>query len=189
MVRHGLISGLAILALAATAIPGLTCGFEDPKSASMQRVMLNRVYPNALYVQGWIDQALRDGILKPAHFARPGDLFALQHTARDLHQFAKILADGATSDVPAFSMVLMGPVLWTRFQPSSGGLTAETHVDDPLPHEAVVATDVPALRALVQGDVSGDRAIALGLVRFYGEPAETDGLRAALAEAFPGLSP
>ena len=70
----------------------------------MQPVMLNRVYPNALYVKGWIDQALRDGILKPVDFARLGDLFALQHIARDLHQFAKTLAEGATSDLPAFSM-------------------------------------------------------------------------------------
>lgn len=189
MVRRCLVTGLAVLALAATVLPGRTCGFEDPNSAAMQRVMLNVVYPNAVYVQGAVDEALRAGMLRPAHFTRPGDFFALQRTTRNLRQFADILADGASADLPAFSMVLMGPVLWTRFQPGAGGLAAETHLAAPLPHRMVVVTDVPALAALVQGDVSGDRAIASGLVRFYGEPAETESLRAALAAAFPGFNP
>jgi len=171
--------------LTATVLPGRTCGFEDPNSATMQRVMLNVVYPNALYVQGAVDEALRAGMLRPAHFTRPGDFFALQRTTRNLRRFADILADGASADLPAFSMVLMGPVLWTRFVPGADGLAAETHVAAPLPHGIVVVTDVPALAALVQGDVSGDRAIASGLVRFYGESVEIESLRGALTVAFP----
>jgi hypothetical protein len=147
--------------------------------------MLNVVYPNALYVQGAVDEALRAGMLRPAHFTRPGDFFALQRTTRNLRRFADILADGASADLPAFSMVLMGPVLWTRFVPGADGLAAETHVAAPLPHRIVVVTDVPALAALVQGDVSGDRAIASGLVRFYGESVEIESLRGALTVAFP----
>jgi hypothetical protein len=185
MVRRYLVTGLAVLALTATALPGRTCGFEDPNSATMQRVMLNVVYPNALYVQGAVDEALRAGMLRPAHFTRPGDFFALQRTTRNLRRFADILADGASADLPAFSMVLMGPVLWTRFVPGADGLAAETHVAAPSPHRIVVVTDVPALAALVQGDVSGDRAIASGLVRFYGESVEIESLRGALTVACP----
>jgi len=154
----------------------------------MQRVMLNLVYPNALYVQGAVDEALRAGMLRPAHFTRPGDFFALQRTTRNLRRFAGILANGASSELPVFSMVLMGPVLWTRFVPGAGGLAAETHVAAPLPHRIVIVTDVPALAALVQGDVSGQYANASGLVRFYGDPAEIESLHEALVAAFPGAS-
>jgi len=175
--RRCVITSLSVLALAATVVPGRTCGFEDPSSAAMQRVMLNVVYPNALYVQGAVDEALRAGKLQPAHFIRPGDFFALQRATRNLRRFADILADGASSELPAFSMVLMGPVLWTRFLPDAGGLAAETHAAAPLPRKAVVVTDVPALAALVLGDVSGEYANASGLVRFYGEPAEIEKLR------------
>ena len=188
MVRRLLVMGLASLALATTVAPSRTCGFEDPNSATMQRVMLNLVYPNALYVQGAVDEALRAGMLRPAHFTRPGDFFALQRTTRNLRRFAGILADGASSELPVFSMVLMGPVLWTRFVPGAGGLAAETHVAAPLPHRIVIVTDVPALAALVLGDVSGDRAIASGLVRFYGESAEIESVREAFVAAFVGAT-
>jgi hypothetical protein len=81
MVRRCLVTGLAIFALAATVHPGRTCGFEDPTSTSMQHVMVNLVYANALYVQGAVDEALLAGKLQPTHFTRPGDFFALQRTS------------------------------------------------------------------------------------------------------------
>jgi len=185
MFQRSLVTGLAVLALAASAAPGRTCGFEDPNSAAMQRVMLNVVYPNALYVQGAVDEALRAGMLRSAHFTRPGDFFALQRTTRRLSQFADILANGATDGLPAFSMVLMGPVLWSRFVPGINGFAVETHAAGPLPHKVVVVTDVPALSALVLGDVSGEYANASGLVRFYGDPAEIERVREAFVSAFP----
>ncbi len=70
-----LVAGLAIVVLAATVARGWSCGFEDPNSATMQRVMLNMVYPDSLYVQGAVDTALRAGKLKPAHFAKPWRLY------------------------------------------------------------------------------------------------------------------
>jgi len=185
MFRHSLITGLAIFTLATSATVGRTCGFEDPNSAAMQRVKLNLVYPNSLYVQGAVDEALREGVLMPVHFTRPGDFFALQRTTRNLRRFGDILADDAASDLPRFSVVLMGPVLWTRFHPTVEGITTETHVAGPLPGDLVVAMDVPALAALVTGDVSGAKANETGLARYYGDPAEIEVLREALAAAFP----
>jgi hypothetical protein len=180
-----LVTGLAIVALAATVARGWSCGFEDPNSATMQRVMLNVVYPDALYVQGAVDTALRAGRLKPAHFARPGDFFALQRTTGNLRHLARSLADGTPTELPAFSVVLMGPVLWTRFQPDEAGLAAEPHVTGPSAGELVVVTDVSALAALVSGEISGAYANSSGLVRYYGKPAEVNGLREALIAAFP----
>jgi hypothetical protein len=183
MFRYFLVTGLAIVALASSADAGQACGFEDPNSATMQRVKLNLIYPNSLYVQGAVDEALREGVLLPAHFARPGDFFALQRTTSNLRQFA-VLVDDAASDLPQFSMVLMGPVLWTQFHPTAKGITAETHVAGPLPGDLVIAMDVPALVALVSGDVSGAYANETGLVRYYGNPAEIEILRETLAAKF-----
>ena len=149
MMSRTLITGLAVIALAASAVPGWSCGFEDPNSASMQRVQLNLVYPNSLYVQGAVDEALREGVLMPKHFTTPGDFFALKRTTANLQRFAGLLPEDATSDLPRFSVVLMGPVLWTRFNPSVEGITVESHVAGPLPGDLVVVMDVPALAALV----------------------------------------
>lgn len=186
MIRRCLVTGLALLAMAATAAPSWTCGFEDPKGAAAQRVMLSLVYPNALYVQGAVDSALRAGVLRPEHFIKPRDFFALNRTTRNLRKLADRLDGLAPPDLPAFSMVLMGPVLWTRFDSNAGVFTAEPHVDGPLPNGVVVVTDVPALAALVKGDISGEYANAEGLVRFYGDPVEIENLRGALVKAFPG---
>ncbi|SDB58779.1 hypothetical protein SAMN02982931_04734 [Bauldia litoralis] len=183
MFRYFLVTGLAIVALASSADAGRACGFEDPNSATMQRVKLNLIYPNSLYVQGAVDEALREGVLLPTHFTRPGDFFALQRTTSNLRQFA-VLVDDAASDLPQFSMVLMGPVLWTRFHPTVEGITVENHVAGPLPDDLVVVMDVPALAALVSGDVSGAYANETGLVRYYGNPAEIEILRETLAAKF-----
>jgi hypothetical protein len=176
--------GLAVVALAATVARGWSCGFEDPNSASMQRVKLNLIYPDSLYVQGAVDEALREGVLMPKHFTRPGDFLALKRTTANLRWFAGLLAEDAASDPPRFSVVLMGPVLWTRFNPTVEGIAVETHVAGPLPGDLVVVMDVPALAALVSGDVSGAYANEAGLVRYYGDPTETEVLREALAAAF-----
>ena len=178
--------GLAVLVAAAPVAQGRACGFEDPNSASMQRVRLSLVYPNALYVQGAVDTALRDGVLKPAHFIRPGDFFALQHTTRNLRQFAETFATGEPGSTLGFSMLLMGPVLWTRFQKDGEGIVVEPHVAGPLAGRAVIVTDVPALAALVTGDISGAYANASGLVRYYGAADEVRILRDAMAAAFSG---
>ena len=179
---------IAVLASATIVIPARACGFEDPNSVSMQRVMLNLVYPNSLHVQGAIDTALRRGLLRPDHFKRRGELFAFHRTVGALRQFADDLADGATSNLPKFSSVLIGPVLWTRFHPGSDGVIAETHADGPLAGSVVMITDGPVLAALLSGDVSGADADVAGLVRFYGDAADIASLREALALAFPTSS-
>ena len=183
--RRWSISALALLASASVADLGWTCGFEDPNSATMQRVMLSVVYPEALYVLGAADTALREGTLRAEHFTKPGDFFALQRTTRNLRRFAEGLADGGGSDLPAFSLVLMGPVLWTRFYPDADGIVTETHVAGPLEGGVVMVTDAPALKALVSGDISGSYADLSGLIRFYGDGAEVDRIRAALVRAYP----
>jgi hypothetical protein len=186
MLRRSLVTSLAILAMAAAPARSLACSFEDPSGAAAQRVILSVVYPNALYVEGAVYSALSEGILRPAHFAQPGDFFAFNRITRNLRRFAGFLGGKAPPDMPEFSMVLMGPVLWTRFGPEANVIGAVPHVAGPLPGKVVVVSDAPVLAALVKGDLSGQSANEAGLIRYYGDPAEIDKISAALVAAFPG---
>jgi hypothetical protein len=182
--RRSSITAFAALALAAMATLALACGFEDPNGASAQRVMLNLVYPKSLYALGAVDTALRAGVIRREHLTMSSDPSAFHRTAGNLRRFARRLSDGAHSVMPAFSLVLLGPVLWTRFVPRSDGLVADIHAAEPLAGRVVMVTDVPVIAALVSGDISGADADASELVRFYGDPAEIKVLRKALALAF-----
>ena len=82
-------------------------------------------------------------------------------------------------------MVLMGPVLWTRFGPEANGIAAEPHVAGPLPGKVVVVSDAPVLAALVKGDLSGQSAEEAGLLRYYGDHAEIEKITGGLS--IPGL--
>jgi hypothetical protein len=177
----------AFIALASIAIayPARACGFEDPNGAPAQRVMLNIIYPKALYTLGAADTALRAGLLRRDHLTTPGDPAAFHRTTSNLRLFSRSLSDVGQSDLTAFSMVLMGPVLWTRFRTASNGYVTDIHTNGPLAAGAVIVTDVPAIAALVSGDISGADADASGLVRFYGDSTDIDILRKTLALAFP----
>ena len=80
----------------------------------------------------------------------------------------------------------MGPVLWTQFRPGAEGSAAKIHAAGPVVNRVVMVTDVPVVAALVSGDISGADADANGLVRFYGDSSEVDGIRRTLIRAFPG---
>lgn len=183
--RIQLIAALALVTLTASILQAKACGFEDPDGVRIQKAVLTQVYPNAIYVQGAADEALRKGVLSPRHFTRPGALFAFQRTVSNLRRFADGLAEGAMSKPPQFSLVLLGPVLWAHFSPSAEGMTAEMHVQDPLPNSVVLVSDVPVMAALISGDLSGAQADGLGLLRFYGAPVEVSALRNAIVQAFP----
>ena len=51
------IGAAALAASVALAPAALSCGYEDPSSAAVQRGVLNYAYPNALYVVGALTQA------------------------------------------------------------------------------------------------------------------------------------
>lgn len=184
--RSLLISQYVAITAATAALPASACGFEDPNSVSIQRVVLNFAYPNSSHVLGASDAALRTGLLRADHFKKQAGPFAFHRTVGDLRQFASGLAAVATSDLPEFSSVLVGPVLWTRFHPSSDGTIAEGHATGPIEGKVVMVTDVPALAALLSGDVSGQAIEAAGLIRFYGNQADIARLREALWLGFPG---
>ena len=71
-----------------------------------------------------------------------------------------------------FSLVLVGPGLWSHFHMTSGGVLANYHTEGPLAGNAVVLTHATALRAMLAGNLSIEQATELGLIAYSGvDPA------------------
>jgi hypothetical protein len=161
-------------------VPGATytfaCGFEDPNSASVARGTLNFVYPKALYVTSAVWRAQLDGVIPRSEPSAESKSLVAGRSKYD----TAVTQMGSLRDklslaiedrpVAAFSIVLLGPVLWTRFVPEGSALTMTPHVFGSTNSDVVIVTDEPVIRALVDGQVTAQAARDLGLIRFYGEP-------------------
>jgi hypothetical protein len=67
-----------------------------------------------------------------------------------------------------FSVVLVGPGLWSQFDITAGGVLANYHTDGPLAGKVVVLIHATALRAMLTGNMSIERATELGLIAYSG---------------------
>lgn len=170
--RIGALIWLVSLISASTA--ALSCGFEDPKSAAAARGTLNWAYPNALYVTSAVWRAQLDGLI--TRDERPAAVKALlgyQKAAETLVMLGEKFSSASdVNDAPGISLVLIGPMLWTRFEPTDTGVHVSVHVDGPHRGDVVVITDEPVIVALTEGRITPRVALDLGLMRLYG-PAQT----------------
>jgi hypothetical protein len=171
----------------ATAVPSFACGFEDPSSATLQRGVLNWVYPKSLYVSTAVWQAQIAGIVAKD---RPltGNLAGLglrraQLLMRQLE--IQTAAAAGARPVPRFSVVLLGPMLWTSYDAASGRVKASLHAAGPTPGDVVVVTDSVVVSALLTGALTVREASDFGLIRFYGDDADI----ALLAHVLDDLKP
>ncbi len=170
-------NAVAATLLMAAAWPAGACGFHG--AVDLNRSALNLAYPKALYVHTAVWMAQLEGVIarnEPA--AEPDErpealraLAAYRDTAGQLGLFRDLA--GAHVDrgaVPAFTVVLVGPMLWARFEPAGAGLAMAVHVTGPVPGDVVVVTDRPVVAGLVDGTLTPRSARERGLIRFYGEP-------------------
>ena len=161
----------AAIALLLSAAPALACGFEDPSNVGFQRGMLNFAFPKALWVQTAVWQAQQAGLLeRDQSLAGSRALLGFRRASDALSTVARQLDDGNDA-LPAFTLVMIGPVLWTRFAEGENGLTATPHVKGPALGDVVVVSDEPVILALAKGRIGGATALDQGLIRVYGDPA------------------
>jgi hypothetical protein len=159
---------VAALMLGATTGSANACGLEDPSSIAVRRGALGLVYPQALHVGTAAWQAQLDGRLPPDPLALRGDLspeargeLRLLRANTLLRQFAlKLKALASATARPKLAVVLVGPVLWSRFEVDGATVRSSLHVAGPEPGDAVSA-----------GTLSLSEALAQGLVRLYGAEA------------------
>jgi hypothetical protein len=190
-VRHSRLSIAICLSIAvwpASVTPSRSCGFEDPGGVNTSRGVLNWIYPNALYVTSAVWKAQLDGVIAKS---RPPDqrvrslLGGYAEAARVLRRFGQNVSEFQTiSSQPSISLVLLGPVLWTRYAASENGYTTEIHAKGASAGDVVLVTDEPVVEALVEGRLTADAAEKRGLIRFYGRQPDIVTVRSFLLQAY-----
>ena len=161
-----LMFGTVMLGLPPAAVG---CGYHD--DVSLARGVLNWVYPDALHVVGAIAMAVAERQL-PAHVPTPGALGLLGYhgTVRALDRHAQQLR--IASDEPArptFSLLLIEPMLWTRFVSDRGDVRTQVHVRGPEAGDLVAISGESVIREIANSRLSIGEAYRRGLLRLYGQ--------------------
>jgi hypothetical protein len=168
--RTNLAGQAVTAAFLATASPleGFACGFHDDET--LARGIMNWVYPDALHVVGATAAAVAEGRLPPPDGEMGPDPFGTRYraTVRSIERFLEVLSPAAGAPSPNFSLVLVEPMLWTRFEGDQGRLRAQVHVSGPQPGNIVLVSDTNVIRAVADGRLSIGDAHRLGLIRLYG---------------------
>lgn len=171
---------LALFSALAVGPAAWACGYHNP--GSINRGILNWIYPNSLHVTSAVWRAQLDGVIRRSEPTPVAN--ALVGYGQIIKRFG-LLQDGLTiagkgHNTPAFSIVLLGPVLWSRFSRTADAYAAEYHNAGPSPGDVVVVTDAPVIEAIVEGRLAVPAAEDQGLIRYYGPEAGIEKLRDVL---------
>ena len=189
MRRSALVCAMVIAGVSSPP-PVFACAYEDPSAADFQQGVISAFYPKSLYVLGALTQAQLNGIIPSESAPRANYLAGYLKTDHALHLFGDALRDQRSEDgALAFTLVLIEPMLWTRFSFDGGRATTFVHVDGPQPGDVVVWTAEAALRQIVDHRMTFARAEELGLVRFYGDEAKIARVRKAIEFRWNDLKP
>jgi hypothetical protein len=178
----------ALLACAVATLPARACGLEDPSSIAMQRGVLNVAYPQSLHVGTAVWQAQVAGRLPRDPLAQQGELtpeargaLRLLRAGSLLRQFAAKLAEQAATPHAPIAVVLLGPVMWNRFEFDGAAVRPTLHAAGPQPGDVVVVTDIAVIEAVGAGTLTLPEALQGGLMRLYGPATEVAAVTGWLA--------
>ena len=149
------------------------------------RAMIDWAYPKSLYVISAVWRAQLDGVIAGSAQIKPtpsivGNYATAAHLLRRLGE--KISSQQADPASPSVSLVLIGPVLWTRFSAGGDRREPQIHTGGPAAGDVVVVTDEPVIEAVVSGHLTADAAEKRGLIRYYGTPADVTAIRTLLGQ-------
>ena len=160
------------------------CGFEGD-DVSLRRGAMNWSYPDSLHVLSAVWSAQRTGLLErlpgfddPAPPSPAALRLAQIRVSSRLSKLRTRLAAAMPAGAPpALSIVLLEPMLWSRIAVDGDALRLTVHVDSAAPGDVVVVTEEPVVAALADGGLSGHDALALGLIRVYGQSEDVAAAR------------
>ena len=144
-------------------------------------------HPGALDVAVAVAKARSAGTLPLADGNADSNSVLLRKMIADLTRLQSRLStnpDDASDDssTASFSLVLVGPGLWSHYHATPGGVVGEYHTDGPVAGQVVVLTHYAVLRMLLRGDLSVEQATDLGLIAFAG--SDTGPVRKAFENGF-----
>lgn len=175
-----------VFALMLTALPQVhACGLEPTLRGG-----ITVSHPGAIDVAMAVAAARRDGLLPPADARTVSNDVRLRQMLADLRRLQSRLNEGRAQDkgdskLP-FSLVLVGPGLWSHYHMTAGGVEADFHTVGPLEGKAVVMTHSVVLRALLDGTLTTDQAAEFGLLAYSGN--DTGPVREVLEAGFQSSS-
>jgi hypothetical protein len=186
-------ASLCTVALAAVGVTPIAraCGLHDPASVNLG--MLNLAYPDALHVRTAVWMAQRDAIVPRDGRVSPSDPSSVEFRLDAMRRYRDAVAGlhalrermTPMDGTPRFAVVLIGSMLWTRFEPSGGHVAMTPHATGPMPDDVVVVTDTPVVLALLDGTLTPAEAQARGLVRLYGPTRPRAGVASLLDRLRP----
>ena len=157
----------ATVAVSSHSLPVHACGLEPRVNGGF-----TISYPGSLEVAVAVAKARSDGLLPAASPDAITNEVRLQHMLADLRRLQARLNETrdkiADGNAAPFSLVLVGPALWSHYHMESTHVEAHYHVGAPLDGEVVVLTHHAVLRALLNGRLTTERAMDLGLLAFSG---------------------
>ena len=90
---------------------------------------------------------------------------------------ARLAEPGTATARPSFAVVLLGPVMWSRFEAEGGAVKSLPHFAGPELRDVVVVTDIAVVEALAAGSVTFEEALSLDVMRHYGPAADVAAAR------------
>jgi hypothetical protein len=155
---------------AAPTSKGHACNYDSPQTVSQG--FLNWLYPDSLYVVGAISREVAAGRLPLANFDQTGpDLFGhrFKLTATALEQFGDMLRAASPGPSQAsVSLVVVEPMLWTRFDQGPDGLRTTVHVSGAQPGDLVIVAGEAVIAEIAARRLTFAQAVERGVVRLYG---------------------
>jgi hypothetical protein len=168
------------------------CGFEN--AAAMQKGMLNWIYPKSLYVDTAVWQAQQAGLL-PIEEALPARKSMLvnpgyRRAVRTIQDYAGAIGAGAGDKTGTVTIMLLEAIFYARISFGPAGAHVQPHIAGPDNGEPLFITHRVVMEAIRIGKLGLDEALAMGVIRTYGEPARIDEALAMLRPAAnAGVSP
>ena len=126
-------------------------------------------HPASINVAVAVANARRAGLLPNADTEPPPSDVQLRRMLGDLRKLRARLDNGrqAMLERPrSFSVVLVGPGLWSHFHASPAAILARYHTTGPLEDKVTVLTHHVVLQSLLAGDMTPEQAMARGLLTY-----------------------
>jgi hypothetical protein len=128
-------------------------------------------HPRSLEVAMAVYGATQDGRLDPASVGPALDGAAgLQRALWRLQRLGMLLGDAAPGE-PAIALVLVDSGLWVRLLPTPLGAAVQSHVAGPAAGDVVAVSSEWVVAHLLSGRLSGQDALAQGLLLLEGDAA------------------
>lgn len=163
----------AAVVLIAVVNPAQSCSDHEDPAVGRDRLAEN--YPGALDILPIIASARREQLLPPANpmAALWVDRFPLRRHVHAVQQFEDTLNQAAGGAAPiAFSMVMLEPMIWTRYETANGRIKAAVHTEGAHPGDLVMVAPEDVIAAISNGRWNIREAYGAGLLGLHGKPKE-----------------